>query len=399
MGSTSEEKNTQRLDLQAKDTPQLELVVAEEIDEQLKLPQLIWADVNALALPYAVLNEREAKKSSGHELVKLENRNGKQIAIHWSVWPYPKLGMPTITTLRILFVLMQKAAEAKRILGHVPERLDIGSLTRLCALVGLKSDGYSRKLVKRHIEILLSTQCKSKGAFKNKHGEGLFIDCFNYLRKAGFVGEVDEQGSLIEHNFVVFDEHVRANLDMHYVKQIDLQLMSSIASPIGQLLYTKLSNLFHEANQKGWTYVEVEYQWLAERMGIIVYKELRKARWQLKQAIKELMDEHYIQEALWDEWKIRFTPGIRYTIGEGVPRIERKRRTSKKQSIQSISETPSPLPNTQNESIDSLLPLCSLYIAGGWKLAEIQAKRRYITEAQLKDECLKRGLISKTDAT
>lgn len=391
MGNISEEKNTQLLDLQAKDTPKLELVVAEEIDEQPKLPQLIWADVNALALPYAVLNEREAKKSSGHELVKLENRNGKQIAIHWSVWPYPKLGMPTITTLRILFVLMQKAAEAKRILGHVPERLDIGSLNGLCTLVGLKTDGYSRKLLKRHIEILLSTQCKSKGAFKNKQGEGLFIDCFNFLRKAGFVGEVDEQGSLIERNFVVFDEHVKANLDMHYVKQIDLQLMSSIASPIGQLLYTKLSNLFHEAAEKGWEYVNVEYRWLVERMGLRFYEHVWEAKKQLKQAISELVDLHYIKQPTWDGFTIKFTPEVRFILGEEHPSKSRKAKA------QSMDDMPRQLQITSvvataEEVHDPLWPLCTLYAKAGWKLAETQAKRRNLTEDQLKRLTEERGI-------
>ncbi len=394
MGDTAKDKNQQSKSQEEK-IPVLELVVA-PVFQELLLPQLVWADVNALALPYAVLNEREAKKSTGHELIKLENRGGKQIAIHWSVWPYPKLGMPTITTLRVLFVLMQKAAEAKQILGYVPERLEIGSLNSLCSLVGLngqkngqKPDGYSRKLLKRHIDILLSTQCKSKGAFKNKRGEGLFIDCFNFLRKAGFVGETDENGVSIERNFVVFDEHVRANLDTHYIKQIDLGLMSSIASPIGQLLYTKLSNLFHEATERGWSYVNVDYHWLVERMGLRAYAHVWEAKKQLKQAISELVDLRYIQEPVWDGFTIRFNSGVRYTFGEQQPSRIRK--------IKANAEPPKqlriPIAGASEESYDPLWPLCSLYAKAGWKFAEAQAKRRNLTEAQLSKLAEERGIL------
>lgn len=360
-------------------------------EDQPQLPQLVWADVNALALPYAVLNEREAKKSSGYELIKLESRDGKQVAIHWSVWPYPKLGMPTITTLRVLFVLMQKAAEAKQSLGYVPERLDIGSLNSLCTLVGLKTDGYSRKLLKRHIDILLSTQCKSKGAFKNKRGEGLFIECFNFLRKAGFMGQVDENGGRIEHNFVVFDEHVRSNLDTRYVKQIDLQLMKSIASPIGQLLYTKLSNLFHEATGKGWTHIDVEYRWLAERMGLRIYEHVWEAKKQLKQAISELVGLHYIKQPTWDDFIIRFVPEVRYILGEQQPSEVRKTLATK------TNQAPERLiaqgNSHQEPQHDPLLPLCSLYANAGWPLAEPQAKRRGLTEEELKILTKERGLL------
>ena len=394
MGNTAEDKN-QRPDSQAEKPPVLELVIAPQAQE-LKLPQLIWADVNALALPYAVLNEREAKKSTGHELIKLENRDGKQIAIHWSVWPYPKLGMPTITTLRVLFVLMQKAAEAKRILGYVPERLEIGSLNSLCSLVGLngqknglKTDGYSRKLLKRHIDILLSTQCKSKGAFKNKRGEGLFIDCFNFLRKAGFVGETDENGVVVERNFVIFDEHVRANLDTHYIKQIDLGLMSSIASPIGQLLYTKLSNLFHEATERGWSYVNVEYHWLVERMGLRAYAHVWEAKKQLKQAISELVDLHYIQEPVWEGFTIRFNSGVRYTLGEQQPSKIRK----VKANVEPPKQLRIQIVGASEESYDPLWPLCNLYAKAGWKFAEAQAKRRNLTEEQLRKLTEERGVL------
>ncbi|MBS2004765.1 MAG: replication initiator protein A [Cyanobacteria bacterium SZAS LIN-5] len=347
--------------------------------ENAHLPQLAWADVNALALPYAVLNEREARKSSGHELIKLENRDGKQIAIHWSVWPYPKLGMPTITTLRVLFVLMQKAAEAKQELGHVPERLEIGSLNSICTLVGLKTDGYSRKLLKKHVEILLSTQCKSKGAFKNKRGEGLFIDCFNFLRAAGFIGELDQNGVRIERNYIVFDEHVRANLDTRYVKQIDLQLMKSIASPIGQLLYTKLSNLFHEASAKKWAYVDVDYHWLVERMGLRSYQHVWEAKKQLKQAITELVDLHYIEDPVWNGFLIRFAPAVRYTFGEQEPRKLRKshaKKSLKQLAIPLVADSPLPT--------DPMWPLCTLYANLGWKWAEPQAKRHGLTESQLR---------------
>ena len=132
--------------------------------------------------------------------------------------------------------------------------LEIGSLSSLCRAVGLPADGYSRNLLKRHIKILAATQCMSQGTFKNKRGEGLFIDSFSYLRAVVFIGEKDSQGEPSDRNYVVFDENVRANLNAHYVKQIDLALMREIRSPIGQLLYTKLSHLFNEARAKGWDY-------------------------------------------------------------------------------------------------------------------------------------------------
>lgn len=364
--------------------------------EEPRIPQLAWAEVNALALPYAVLNEREARKSTGHEILKLEKMGDKQIAFRWEVWPNPKLGMPTVLSLRVLFVLMQKAADKKAELGYVPDVLEIGSLSSLCRAVGLPADGYSRNLLKRHIKILAATQCMSQGTFKNKRGEGLFIDSFSYLRSVVFIGEKDPHGEVSDRNYVVFDENVRANLNAHYVKQIDLALMREIRSPIGQLLYTKLSHLFNEAREKGWDYVEIEYEWLAERMGITIYQQLFRARAQLKQAIDELIAASYVRKATWFDWKLRLVPEIRYTLGEERPRIERQ-RAAKKRAASQKQRAPLPSPK-QIEPIDFMIPLCEVYAKNGWAMVSSVAQRHGISEDQLKQE-LSRRRMSETQPT
>jgi len=361
----------------------------EPIDEP-QVPQLAWAEVNALALPYAILNERDARKSTGHEILKLEKLGDKQIAFRWQVWPNPKLGMPTVLSLRILFVLMQKAADKKTELGYIPEVLEIGSFSSLCRAVGLPADGYSRNLIKRHIKILAATQCMSQGTFKNKCGEGLFIDSFSYLRSVVFIGEKSTDGMTCDRNYVVFDEHVRANLNAHYVKQIDLALMREIRSPIGQLLYTKLSHLFNEAKERGWEYVEIDYQWLAERMGTTIYQQLFRAKAQLKQAIDELIVASYIREAQWIGWKLRLMPEVRYTLGEEQPRIERKQAAKKRKA--SHNQQVAKIVN-QAEPIDFMIPLCEVYAKNGWTMVSSVAQRHGITEDRLQQELSQRNIV------
>jgi len=353
-------------------------------------PQLVWAEVNVLALPFAVLDEREATTSSGHEIIKFDSTNGKQIVWLWRVWPDPKIGMPTMATMRVLFAFMQLADEALKAHGHVPRRLEF-SLSDICRRIGFKADGRHRSMLKRHIEILVSTQCKSKGAFKDKNRNGLVIDTFKYIRQAVFAGEIDESGNLVEKNFVVFDDPVRLNLEAKYIKQIDVAFMRKIGSPIGQLLYTKLSHLLHEAQKNSSSYVDVDYHWLAERMGIKVYNQVWEAKKQLRLAINELVRESYIRTPIWNGFLIRFEPNVRFEFGESLPLLERRnaaRNKPHKSPAQSISMAPNVMPN------DPLLPLCILYSKGGWGLAEPHARRHGLSELKLKDEAASRGLIT-----
>lgn len=351
--------------------------------------QLNWAEVNLLALPFAVLDEREAKTSLGHEIIKFDKQNGKQIAWLWRVWPDSKIGMPTMATMRVLIALMDKAEEVRKLHGTYPSRLDF-SLGEICRRVGWPSDGRHRSMLKHHIEILVSTRCKSKGAFKDKNRNGLVIDAFSYLRRAAFVGEADDNGNPLETNYVVFDDPVRLNLESRYIKQLDVALMRSIKSSIGQLLYTKLSHLFFEAKRNNQSYVKVDYHWLAERMGIKSYQHVWEAKKQLKQAISELVELCYIYPPAWTDWSITFEPNVRYEFGESAPSLNRKkaaRKTMPKQIQVSA------LTDQAQEETDSLLPLCNLYANVGWKWAQPQAQRRGMDEAQLRVECFNRGLL------
>ncbi len=380
-------------DLSTDDIAIFEIAAVEREPEQ-SVPQLVWAEVNALALPFAVLDEREARTSTGHEIIKFDKSNGQQIIWLWRVWPDPKVGMPTMATLRVLFALMDIGEEMRKITGLHPPRVEFG-LSDLCRRIGFNADGRHRAMIKHHIEVLASTQCKSKGAFKDKNRNGLVLDTFRYIRQAAFAGERDSDGNTLDTSYVIFDDPVRLNLETKYIKQIDVAFMKRIGSSIGQLLYTKLSHLLHEAQQRGYDYTDVDYQWLAERMGIKIYSQFWAAKKQLKLAISELVREYYIQEPEWIGWTIRFKANIRHEFGERLPLQERRKAAKQAKKKEKILLLKAPPVVASEQEIDPLWPICNLYSSGGWTLAEPHAKRHNLTEHLLRTETINRGLPAK----
>lgn len=322
-----------QLELAKRSSPSaVDIEIFSEVKSEPSL-QLVQAEINALSLPYAVLNEKEAKNSKGHQIIRLMKEDGKSIAFEWSVWPQPGRGMPTMFSQCVLFALMQIAAEQKELYGEVPKKMFYRSHSELCRRLGLPQDGLHRARVKQHILIHVSTTCKSVKAFKDKQRNAMTMESFSFIRAVGFAGEKDADGNVNEQNFVVWDDPVWSNLNAKYVKQLDLSFMRNLKSPIAQLLYTHLSNLF--SDMKGWPYVDPEYNWLAERMGLKLYSELKRARQQFKQAIAELIEHNYIAKAEWVDWKIRFYPGVRYTYGEAAPRLERKQKVKRSKPVNS----------------------------------------------------------------
>jgi hypothetical protein len=128
-------------------------------------------------------------------------------------------------------------------------------------------------------------------------------------------------------------------------------------------------------------------------MGIRIYQRLSDAKQQLKQAIDALVSTNYVESPQWaEEGKITFTPGVRYSFGEVIPHKDRKTAAQTKKNRRITSQPPIHL-SSNKEPIDALLPICSLYAQTGWPAAELHAKRKGLSEAELRRETQNRGLI------
>lgn len=289
--------------------------------EEISSPQLIHVEINTLSLPYAELNKTKAKQCLGHDIQKI-NPDGS--AWRWAVRPDPEFGMPTALTMRVLFGLTHLACQQRLSDGTLPRTVQIGSLNNFCKMIGLPAKQSKRALIKKHIKILICTLCKSKQAFKRRGGEAESFTGFRYLTSAAFIGETDSDGNKIDHNFVVFDEIYRKNLEQHFIKSIDLTFLKLLKSPTAQLLYTHISNLFYRKSEVA----EADYEFLATRMGLTVYSQLKRAKQQLNKHLDELVNHNYLSKYEWEKTpkaiKIRFYAGVRYTYGEVIPREKRK---------------------------------------------------------------------------
>ncbi len=284
-------------------------------------PKLVKVFVNVLAYPYPQL-DKHADPAKGHEVSWVERSGDRTEAREWMVTPNRKLGMPTMFTMRVLFGLIELASRQER----TPDVLDIGSLYSFCQLIGIVPDRKNRALVRKHIEILCATTCFSRGVWVAKGQKDRVTGSFQILSLAGFKNQTDGNGGIHEKNFVVFHELVRHNLDAQYVKTLDAAFMWSLKTDIAQLLYTHLSNGFNTALKARWDYWEVDYVWLAQRMGLKVWGELRRAKDQFRKAHQELINQNYIAKVDWTEgsWKIRYYPGMRFSFGERLQLADRK---------------------------------------------------------------------------
>ena len=232
----------------------------------------VKAELNFLRLPYFVTCKDAQKRFI--ELIETVDRDGIQKQIKWQVNANPKLGLPGSIERNVMFWILHKADESRLAPNNpVLDWFDIGSIYSICRELNIPDDGKNIRRIKSAIEKLATTLCISKGAFYNKAAKSYVEsgDAFSFLCRWGFRSESDGKGGVFESNYVGLHPWVKQNLDVFYVKTLDWRLLRSLKAEIAALLYPHLSCVFHGLRSDQ-DHIELGYKWLAQRLGIKIWK-------------------------------------------------------------------------------------------------------------------------------
>ncbi len=268
-------------------------------------------EVNFLRLPYFLIS-KAGDRFKPLKLTEITERNGVSCEIRWRVNPDSELGLAGSFERSLMFLIHQIADTTRpTVNAPVAEKLPLGSLYSICSRLGIANNGANFKRIKLGIRRLATAQCVSEGAFFSKATKR-YVESgksFTFLSEWGFAGEIVDS-TLIEESYVVLHPLIRQNLDVFYVKTLDLKLMRDLKTETAPLLYPHIAAVFHDFRHSQ-EYWEVGYNWLAQRLGIKVEGTIREAKKQLKEAHQELVKSCYIHEPVWLGDKIRYYPSLR----------------------------------------------------------------------------------------
>lgn len=305
----------------------------------------VKAELNFLRLPYFATCKSAQNRFL--ELIETVDRDGVRKKIEWRVVPDPRLGLPGTIERNVMFWIFRCADKARNAPNApIPQWIDIGSIYQIANEIGLRYNGQNAARIKLALKKLGCTNCISVGAFYNKSSRSYVEsgEVFTFISSWKLKGDMYD-GKLSEANEVALHPYVRQNLDAFYVKSLDWELLRSLEIEISALLYPHLSCVFH-AMRKDQEYIELSYSWLAQRLGIKVWDELKEAKKQLKPVHKELVDKCYLAKAEWFEDRIRYYPGFR-ALSEIVSQKKKKRAATVKRPKATQLVIPELVPLTQ----------------------------------------------------
>jgi hypothetical protein len=184
-------------------------------------------------------------------------------------------------------------------------------------------------------------------------------------------------------------EFIRENLNSNFRTLIDFDYVRSLKTSIAKPLALHLAYRILKNGKSVW---EADYSWLAERLAIKVYPEMRMAKKQLKAALMELQETGFLSSWEWLEGaRIKFIAGDRLLQKHKDRVIAKDAWLAHQDKIPKIEVKDEQAIKAVLAEYDSLAPLCAEYAVKGWDVVRRKAQQKGLTEETLKVEAQQRG--------
>lgn len=361
----------------------------------------VWAEPQLYLLPFCVPQDKAADRLRSIKITETIKIGDKVQQRTFRVNPDPELGLPGSFDLEVMTGINRIADEQMSQLGTVPEFLELGSFRTFLALIGKPCTGKYIAMLKESLKRLMSTTCISEGFFYSKPRDLYLAESFTFISSVEIAGEYDFNGNQHDKTRVKLHEFIRENLNANFRTLIDFDHLRQLRTDIAKPLALHIAYRMFKNKRSEW---EPDYKWLAERLAIKVYDDMRAARKQLKAALDELKCTGFIDCWEWHDKRLKLV------AGPHLVQMHQRRVAAKdawlahQQEKVRVEQLVISLPprtgkeHARQEAFDPLAGLCVRFAAYGWKAVAKDAGARGLTEDTLTAEAISRGHHLKPDS-
>jgi len=354
----------------------------------------VWAEPQLYLLPFCVPQDKAADRFRSIKITETIKVGDKFQQRTFRVNPDPELGLPGSFDLDVMTGINRLADEQMSQLGIVPEFIELGSFRTFLAVIGKPGSGKYMQMLKESLKRLMSTVCISEGFFYSKPRDLYLAESFTFISSVEIAGEYDFNGNQHEKTRVKLHEFIRENLNANFRTLIDFDYLRQLRTDIAKPLALHIAYRMFKNKTSEW---KPDYKWLAERLAIKVYDDMRAARKQLKPALEELKSTDFIDCWEWDDKKLKLV------AGPHLVQMHQRRVTAKdawlahQQEKVRVEQLVISLPprtdkeRARQEAFDPLAGLCVRFAAYGWKAIASEASARGLSQDVLTAEAIARG--------
>lgn len=281
--------------------------------------------------------------SSKNVKIQIRSSTGQRVEAQATIFPSAEFGLPTTADQDKYFAFQKLIERLRGTDGLIANPVRFTSASML-EILGMTEGGKNYQEISVWLRRMTFTGIESEGvvflAGKKKYAR----DMFHVFQRAVAVGEVLEDGTVAQENYVWLSEWQLDNLNNRHTLPINYDVYRTLQFHIGKALLPLLQLWFYASREQ---HTEKRYGQLCSLLGIQRYQAVSRIRQQLGPSLDELKQRRFVsnweigETADGSDYKLRLWAGEAFVSSADLRRAAQPRLlqlTDRNEVIQGLVE-------------------------------------------------------------
>lgn len=222
--------------------------------------------------------------------VKIRSSTGQRVDARATIFPVAEFGLPTTADQDKYFAFQKLVERMRGQDGKIRNPVQFSS-GEMLSILGMTQGGKNYQEISVWLRRMTFTGIESEGvvflAGKKKYAR----DMFHVFHRAVAMGEVLEDGTLAQENYVWLSDWQLDNLNNRHTLPVNYDVYRKLQLHIGKALLPLLQMWFYASREQ---YCEKRYTQLCSLLGIQQYRAVSRIRQQLAPSLNELRQQEFL---------------------------------------------------------------------------------------------------------
>ncbi len=270
--------------------------------EQLLLPippnttrTIVRVEKNVNTFGFFTPSSKRLRTASKTVALQVKTEDGQRVQAKATIYPAAELGLPTTADQDKYFAFQKILEQIRKQEGAVVNPVRFSSAAMI-ETIGMTDGGRNYREIWEWLRRMTLTGVESEGVVYFAGRKKYARDVFHVFQRSVAMGEVLEDGTVAEENYVWLSEWQLENVNNRHTLPIDYDVYKTLQQHIAKALVPLLQIWFYASRRE--QCAERKYPDLCSLLGLQYFKALSRIKQQLGPSLDDLKERGFLSS--WD---------------------------------------------------------------------------------------------------
>ncbi len=274
--------------------------------------EIVRVEKNLNTFGFFTPSSKRLRVKSKSVALQMRTEDGRRMEARATIFPAAELGLPTTADQDKYFAFQKIVERIRKRDGLVQNPVRFSS-AMLIDILGMTHGGKNYREIWEWLRRMTLTGVESQGVVYFAGRKKYARDLFHVFQRSVAVGEVLEDGSVAEENYVWLSDWQLENLNNRYTLPIDYEVYRTLQSHIAKALVPLLQIWFYASRRQR---AEKRYSELCALLGLQRFASPSRIKQQLEPSLQELAEKEFISD--WELLKTTDEADYKLCLGAGA---------------------------------------------------------------------------------